>query len=113
MGLSVVQLGAVVRWLQRRAGRRPYELHPPADESGLTRRGLLAGAAAAGVAGAVSAGTPAASGAAGANTASIKTTSTTLPRRFDVVVVRLGLVGLTAAIGSASAGHSVLVLEPR
>src|SRR6476469_6565986 len=90
MALSFTRLGGVVRWLQRRAGRPPHEPAWPADESGLTRRGLLAGAAAAGVAGALSTGTSAASAE---SSEAPNSTSTIKPRRFDVIVVGAGLAG--------------------
>src|SRR2546423_12441563 len=99
MALSFTPLGGVVRWLQRRGGSRPHEPAWPTDESGLTRRGLLAGAAAAGVAGALSAGTPAASAA---SRETPRSTSTFKPRRFDVIVGGAGLAGLDP--GHASPG---------
>ena len=111
-------LQAAVGWWARRT--RPVLAADPLDgELGLTRRGLLAGAAAA--AGTVAATTSAAAGASvtaapAARTSRAKpqlASSAALVREYDAVVVGAGLAGLTAASAIQAAGRSVLVLEAR
>ena len=88
-------------------------LGPSDDEPGLTRRGLIVGAAAAGATGAISAATHAAPAEGASQPTPQRARTATLVRQYDVIVVGAGLAGLTAANAIQTAGHSVLVLEAR
>jgi monoamine oxidase len=74
-----------------------------------TRRTLIGTAAA----GAAAAALPIAARADQAAEASSDATSSTFPKKADVIVVGAGLAGLSAARAVAAAGHSVIVLEAR
>jgi monoamine oxidase len=80
-------------------------------EDGVTRRGLIAGAAVAGAAAAL----PEAAGAKAKHRKKRKPSSkpTAAPLSADVVVVGAGFAGLTAALRVLAAGKSVIVLEAR
>jgi monoamine oxidase len=102
-------LGVLKRWLR---GAEDVPARPD-EEPGLTRRGLIAGAAAAaGATGAISA-TTAAAGAEAASRPKAPRAAAALLREWDVVVVGAGLAGLTAANAIQKAGRSVVVLEAR
>jgi monoamine oxidase len=112
MPLSIKPFGVARRLWQR--WTRPIDVPGPSDdEPGLTRRGLIVGAAAAaGATGAISAATEAAS-AKGASQPKPPPASSATVQQYDVIVVGAGLAGLTAANAIQTAGHSVLVLEAR
>ncbi len=74
------------------------------DASGISRRGLIGGAAVGGAAFAF--------GGLG-QAATAASTSGSLPKTVDVVVVGAGISGLVAARGLVKAGKSVLVVEAR
>jgi monoamine oxidase len=104
----------------KRWTRRAELIESVEDEPGLTRRGLIVGAAAA--AGATGAISVSAQGAAAAQAAPAETefpakqqstSGTAFLRQYDVIVVGAGLAGLTAARAIQAAGRSVLVLEAR
>jgi monoamine oxidase len=101
------------RRLTKRWARPVDVLGPSDDEPGLTRRGLIVGAAAAGATGAISAATHAAPAEGASQPKPQHARTATLVRQYDVIVVGAGLAGLTAANAIQTAGHSVLVLEAR
>jgi monoamine oxidase len=74
-----------------------------------TRRTLIGTAAV----GAAAAALPSAARAEAAEEPSSAATSSTLPKKADVIVVGAGLSGLSAARAIAGAGRSVIVLEAR
>jgi monoamine oxidase len=106
-------LQLVLGLLKRGRAGRDHVPGPSDDEPALTRRGLLAGAAAAaGTTSAISAVTTVAS--ADATVEPTPRRASLVPRtEYDVIVVGAGLAGLTAANAIHAAGRSVLVLEAR
>jgi monoamine oxidase len=89
------------------------EDHRVDDEPGLTRRGLLAGAAAAAGASTAISLTAQAAAAEAAARAKPQRVRRAGGKQADVIVVGAGLAGLTAANAIQAAGRSVLVLEAR
>src|ERR1700730_6951897 len=105
MTLSVKPFHIARGLLQRLVGRLEDQPEAPADEAGLTRRGLLAGAAAVGA----TAGLSAVTSSAAAEAASQQTperTSVTAPLVYDVVVVGAGQAVHTAANAIKTSGRS-------